>query len=67
MTLKEMRMSAGLTQEELAKRLGVALATINRWEQGQNIPHAKYIKSLAKELNASPTAVVKELYSRSGE
>jgi type I restriction enzyme M protein len=28
----------GITQEQLADRLGVSLATVNRWENGQNTP-----------------------------
>jgi len=27
-----------LTQEQLAKELGVAFSTINRWEKGKNAP-----------------------------
>ncbi len=32
--LKKLREQAGLSQQELATRIGVAVATISRWERG---------------------------------
>ena len=32
--LREARQSLGLTQQELAARLGVSRASVNRWETG---------------------------------
>jgi predicted ATPase/DNA-binding CsgD family transcriptional regulator/DNA-binding XRE family transcriptional regulator len=34
--VREARVRAGLTQEQLAGRLGVAFATVNRWENGRS-------------------------------
>lgn len=34
-TLRRLREAAGLTQGQLAKKLGVALNTVSRWELGQ--------------------------------
>ncbi len=34
-TLRRFREAAGLTQGELAKKLGVALNTVSRWELGR--------------------------------
>jgi type I restriction enzyme M protein len=36
--LRAIRAKQGLTQEQLAERLGVSFATINRWEGGANSP-----------------------------
>lgn len=33
-TLKELREAAGMTQDELAKKMGVATNTVYRWESG---------------------------------
>ena len=35
---KKMRLKARLTQEQLAKEIGVAVSTIRRWEKGQAEP-----------------------------
>ncbi|MCS6877647.1 MAG: N-6 DNA methylase [Geminicoccaceae bacterium] len=37
-TLRAIRARLDLTQEQLAERLGVSFATINRWEGGANMP-----------------------------
>ena len=37
-TLRAIRAVLNLTQEQLAARLGVSFATVNRWEGGANIP-----------------------------
>jgi len=44
--IRFVREELGLTQEDLAKKLGVAFATINRWEQGSTKPHANTEKKL---------------------
>ena len=36
--LRRMRQEADLSQEELAKRIGVSVSTIRRWERGQAEP-----------------------------
>lgn len=36
--LRAIRASLNLTQEQLAERLGVSFATVNRWEGGANMP-----------------------------
>jgi len=37
-TLRAIRAKLDLTQEQLAERLGVSFATVNRWEGGANLP-----------------------------
>jgi len=44
--IRRLRARLGLTQEALADRIGVAFATVNRWENGQNQPSAVYWASL---------------------
>ena len=39
--IKRIRETLLLSQEELAGKLGVSFATINRWENGRNVPTMK--------------------------
>ena len=50
--LRELRRRLGLSQEQLARRLGVSFATVNRWESGRTQISAKSQAALA-ELEAS--------------
>lgn len=51
MRIKEIRMSQGMTQSELAKRLDVSRSTIAMWETGANIPNADKLPAVAKALS----------------
>lgn len=48
--LKEIRISKGMTQIDLAKLIGVTMNSIARWEQGANRPSAENMDKLKKEL-----------------
>lgn len=45
--LRSLRVGAGLTQQQLAKKLGVTGVTVHRWEAGNVMPKPKYIKKMA--------------------
>lgn len=47
--LKTLRESMMLTQTEMAKILNVSFASINRWENGHNVP-AMRVKRKIKDL-----------------
>jgi transcriptional regulator with XRE-family HTH domain len=49
--LRFLRGSLGLSQEQLARRLGVSFATVNRWESGRTQLSARALTALA-ELEA---------------
>ncbi len=54
--LRAIRGKLDLTQEELAERLGVSFATVNRWEGGLNAPQKaarEAIERLAVEAGVS--------------
>ena len=36
--IKEARMSAGLSQRQLSKELGISVYTLQNWEQGRRTP-----------------------------
>ena len=44
--IKWLRDREGWTQEELAQSLGIAFATLSRWENGHSTPSASHQKSL---------------------
>ena len=46
-SIRSLRKGAGMTQEELAGKLGVTVNTVSRWEKGWFIPSPKYIKQMA--------------------
>ena len=55
--LRAIRSTLNLTQEQLAERLGVSFATVNRWEGGVNMPQKaarETIAALAQEAGISP-------------
>lgn len=45
--IKLLRKKLLLTQDELAKKLGVSFETVNRWESGRYIPTMKTKRLLA--------------------
>lgn len=51
MNIKEMRTKRGLTQKQLADRLGVKQQNISDWERGERSPSVKNLKKLADALN----------------
>ena len=52
--LKRTRLAAGMSQTELAKKIGVARSTVSKWESVPNVdPGAKLLRSAAKALNTT--------------
>ncbi len=56
-TIKELRKSKGLTQEELAIKLNVVRQTVSKWEQGLSVPDASMLIVLAEKLD-TPVSVL---------
>ncbi len=48
--LRELREAAGLTQQELAARVGVQWETISRWERGTREPSWSNVLAMASAL-----------------
>jgi len=48
MTLEALRINAGLTQQDVADRLGVTRQTVAKWENGEVRPKELVIYALAK-------------------
>lgn len=51
--IKSLRESAGLTQAEIARTLGISRSGVNAWEMGLSVPSTQYIVELAKLFNVS--------------
>ena len=51
--IKEIREKTGLTQTELAKKLGLTRSGVNAWEMGVSIPSAQYLIGLANLFKVS--------------
>ena len=47
-TLWELRERAGLSQEELAQRLGVSRQAVSKWETGQSVPDVERLVALSR-------------------
>lgn len=57
MTLEQWRLRAGMTQQELADKVGVNRITIIAWENADNQPRAQYLRPLADALGITPAQV----------
>lgn len=44
--IKKIRQRSFLTQQDFAKKIGVAFSTVNRWESGRTKPNLKAMKSI---------------------
>lgn len=51
--IKELRLAAGLTQAQLAKKMNVDQTAVSRWESGNTEPMRKTHKKLAKVLGVT--------------
>lgn len=58
--IREYREAAGMNKTELAKKMGVSLPTISRWEMGEDNPLADRLPALADALDCT----IDELYGR---
>ena len=52
--LRSARKDAGLTQRELAKRIGMESSSICNWEKGRSIPYVDTIGSICGVLHVDP-------------
>ena len=52
--IRERREALGLTQTELAKKVGKSFRTIQSWERGESYPNAEYVVVLCKIFNTDP-------------
>lgn len=53
MLIKKFREKAGITQMELAKKIGVNQTAISQWERGSTLPSASKLPLLASILSCT--------------
>ncbi|MBQ4469020.1 MAG: helix-turn-helix transcriptional regulator [Synergistaceae bacterium] len=58
--IRQLRKKAGLTQIELAEKIGVSIATLRRWEAGETSPTGTKITEIADLLGVLPDEIVKD-------
>ncbi len=51
--IKNLRVNSGMSQPQLAERLGVTKSAVNAWEMGTNSPSLSYIIRLAQIFGVS--------------
>ncbi len=52
-TLKAARVNVGLTQEAVAKKLGISISTVKNWEKGKTFPKQPQIERLCEIFGVS--------------
>lgn len=61
MNMLDLRKSVGLTQKEVAKRLGITTAAVSMWETGKTKPRADSLIALAKLYGCTVDDILKEV------
>lgn len=56
--IRDLRKNRGLTQEQLAKLLGVSKQMIGKWETGKSNPKIQSINKLAQALDVYASALI---------
>lgn len=56
--IAKLRREFGLTQRELADRIGVTDKAVSKWERGRGFPDVSILEILSKELNVSITELM---------
>lgn len=51
--IKILRENKGLSQKDLADKLGITRSSVNAWEQGISVPSTQYILELANLFEVS--------------
>lgn len=60
MSFSSAREKAGMTQNEVAKALGVNQSAVSFWERGRNLPRGKQMVKLAKLYGVTVDELLRE-------
>ena len=56
-TIRQLRQERGWTQEQVARRVGVAQGTVSQWEHGNRRPYRRNLQRLADLFGVSITDI----------
>ena len=56
--IRQLREDKGLTQADLARRLGITRSSVNAWELGISVPSTQYVVELAQIFKVSTDYVL---------
>lgn len=56
--IRILREKTGISQSELARKLGVTRSSVNAWESGLSAPTAAYLVELAKYFHVSTDSLL---------
>ena len=56
--IRKYREMCGLSQKELAQKIGVSNSRVSNWEQGINRPDADILADICKALHVSPSELL---------
>lgn len=62
--IKDARRTQGVSQQELAKRMGVHRQSVADWEIGRYLPSGKNLTRLCSELDISPMELIEWTQNR---
>lgn len=65
--IRSLRKGAGMTQKELADKLGVTITTVSRWEKGEYVPSPRCIKKLADMFGVNGADIYAAAYANKVE
>ena len=58
--IRQLRNAKGLTQDALAKALGLDRSTVTKWEIGESVPRVATLIKLSKIFKCSIDTIVKQ-------
>jgi transcriptional regulator with XRE-family HTH domain len=59
--LRRHRLAAGFCQSDLARRIGVSVSAVSRWESGMDMPRGRRFKKIAHALGIAPLELTRVL------